>query len=54
MSETDKTVLYRSGIDKFVRQDFEGALRDFHQALEIDPPIRRRTPIRCPRLRKNG
>ena len=37
MSETDKTVLYRSGIDKFVRQDFEGALKDFHQALEIDP-----------------
>ena len=37
MLETDKMVLYRSGMDKFVRQDFEGALKDFHQALELDP-----------------
>ena len=37
MAEMDKTVLYRSGIGKFVQQDFEGALNDFHQALELDP-----------------
>lgn len=38
MSETaDKVALYRSGMDKYARQNFEGALADFEAALAIDP-----------------
>jgi Tfp pilus assembly protein PilF len=37
MAEQDKITLYKSGLTKFIQQDFTGALEDFNQALEIDP-----------------
>ena len=33
----DKIALYKSGLGKFTRQDFQGAIEDFNQALAIDP-----------------
>ena len=37
MAETDPKVFYKSGMGKFVRQDFAGAVEDFKQALALDP-----------------
>ena len=37
MAETDPKVLYKSGMGKFVRQDFAGAVEDFTQAVTLDP-----------------
>ena len=37
MSHSDKIGLYKSGMAKFVQQDFVGALADFDQALALDP-----------------
>lgn len=37
MTETDPKAFYKSGMGKFVRQDFAGAVEDFKQALALDP-----------------
>ena len=37
MSEQDKISLFKSGMGKFARQDFSGAIEEFEKALEIDP-----------------
>jgi Tfp pilus assembly protein PilF len=37
MAVQESLDLYKSGMGKFVQQDFEGALTDFGQALELDP-----------------
>lgn len=37
MAESDPRVWYKSGMGKFVRQDFAGAVEDFIQALNLDP-----------------
>lgn len=37
MSERDKVEFYKSGMMKFVQQDFKGALGEFDQALALDP-----------------
>ncbi len=37
MAEADPKALYKSGMGKFVRQDFAGAVEDFTQALALDP-----------------
>ena len=37
MAAQESLELYKSGMGKFVQQDFEGALADFGQALELDP-----------------
>ena len=37
MGENDKIAFYKSGLGKFTRQDFDAALVDFSQALELDP-----------------
>jgi len=37
MTQTDPKALYKSGMGKFVRQDFAGAVEDFNQALALDP-----------------
>ncbi|MBM3277600.1 MAG: tetratricopeptide repeat protein [Candidatus Handelsmanbacteria bacterium] len=37
MTQTDSKALYKSGMGKFVRQDFAGAVEDFNQALALDP-----------------
>lgn len=37
MTETDPKVFYKSGMGKFVRQDFAGAIEDFKQAVALDP-----------------
>ncbi|MBT3341833.1 MAG: tetratricopeptide repeat protein [Gemmatimonadetes bacterium] len=34
---SDKIALYRSGMNKYATQDFEGARQDFEAALQIDP-----------------
>ncbi|NKB65760.1 MAG: tetratricopeptide repeat protein [Candidatus Latescibacteria bacterium] len=34
---SDKIELYKSGMAKFVQQDFAAALEDFGQALDLDP-----------------
>ena len=34
---TDKMALYKSGMNKFVQQDFAGALDDLAQAIGLDP-----------------
>ena len=36
-SGADKLSLYRSGLGKYGQQDFDGARRDFEQALALDP-----------------
>ncbi len=35
--QPEKLTLYKSGMAKFVRQDFAGALEDFKKAVELDP-----------------
>lgn len=35
--QQDKKALYKSGMGKFVRQDFAGAVEDFKKAVELDP-----------------
>ena len=37
MAGQESLNLYKSGMGKFVQQDFEGALSDFGLALELDP-----------------
>ena len=37
MGENDKIAFYKSGLTKFTQKDFDGALVDFSQALELDP-----------------
>ena len=37
MTELDKKAYYKSGMGKFVRQDFAGAIEDFKQAVALDP-----------------
>ena len=37
MTELDKKAYYKSGMGKFVRQDFAGAVADFKQAVALDP-----------------
>lgn len=37
MTETDAKAFYKSGMGKFVRQDFAGAVEDFKKALALDP-----------------
>lgn len=37
MADADKISLYKSGLGKYTRQDFEGARQDFQQALQLDP-----------------
>ena len=34
---TNKMALYKSGMNKFVQQDFAGALDDLAQAIALDP-----------------
>ncbi len=33
----DKIELYRAGVTKFTRQEYDAALEDLHRAIEIDP-----------------
>ena len=37
LAMTDKMALYKSGMNKFVQQDFAGALDDLAQAIVLDP-----------------
>jgi Tfp pilus assembly protein PilF len=37
MADEEGLALYKSGMGKFVQQDFEGALADFGRALALDP-----------------
>ncbi|MBI2504807.1 MAG: tetratricopeptide repeat protein [Candidatus Latescibacteria bacterium] len=37
MAETDPKAFYKSGMGKFVRQDFAGAIEEFKKAVELDP-----------------
>lgn len=37
MADGDRLSLYKSGLAKYAGQDFDGARRDFEQALQLDP-----------------